>query len=211
MSPLLIGFVGVLLLPLFVATWRASLVGLAVQGVLMGVIAHRLHGAPHDASGWLTLVDVVVVRGLWAPAALYGVLRAKKAPSRNDVIPANLLSWTLAFGVVLVAFNVAGPLAPEGGDGETLLAASIAAVLLGFLVLATQPGCLSQIVGALRIENGIALFELGTPSHEDTVEIKLGQIAIVVLTIALYRGYLAALGAGIAPDASNGEAEAPTL
>jgi hydrogenase-4 membrane subunit HyfE len=211
MSPLLIGFVGVLLLPLFVATWRASLLGLAAQGLLLAVIAFELHGQPRGASDWLTLFDLAVVRGLFAPAALYGALRSIDAPPRNDVIPPNLLSWTFAFGGVLVAFNVGDVLVPESGDAQTLVSASISAVLLGFLVLATQAGHFSQMVGALRIENGIALFELGSARHHESVEIQAGQIAIFVLTVGLYRGYLAALGTGADAPVANGEPEAPTL
>jgi hydrogenase-4 component E len=206
-SPLLIALLGVLLLPLFVATWRTSLAGLSCQGFLMAWIAYRM-APPVAASDWLTMVDLVLVRGLWAPIALYGVLRANKAPSRNDVIPPNLLSWSAALAMVMVAFSFAEVLVPESGQQQTLIAVATSGVLLGFLVLATQSGPFSQMIGVLRLENGIALFELGGEHHHEALALRIGQIAVVVLGIALYRRYLAVLSTTAAPpDAVEG----PTL
>lgn len=208
MSPLLIALLGVLLLPLFVATWRTSLAGLSCQGFLMAWIAYRM-GPPAGASDWLTLADLVVVRGLWAPLALFGVLRMRDAPPRNDVIPPNLLSWATALAMILVAFTFSEVLVPENGQQQTLVAVATCGVLLGFLVLATQSGPFSQMVGVLRLENAVALLELGGERRHEALGLRLGQIAVVVLTIALYRGYLAMLTAN--PEAVDGVADNPTL
>lgn len=209
MSPLLIALLGVLLAPLFIATWRTSLLGLSCQGFLMAWIAYRIGAEPSTANDWLTLADLVLVRGLGAPLALYGVLRAENARPRNDVIPPNLLSWTVALGVVLVAFNFAGLLVAENGDQQTLVGVATSGVMLGFLVLATQSSPFSQMIGALRIENAIALFELGGERRHDPLGVHLGQIAITAMTIALYRWYLETLS-----DSSSSAEEAspgPTL
>lgn len=194
MNPLLIALLGVLLLPLFVSTWRTSLFGLSAQGFLMAWIAYRMGPPPSTASEWGTLVDLIVVRGLWAPFALYGVLRAQNAPARNHVIPPNLLSWTAALGIVVVAFSFSQILVAESGQEQTLVAVSTASLLLGFLVLATQSNPFSQMIGALRIENAIALFELGGERHPEPLGLQLCQIAVVVLTVGLYRWYLRMLG-----------------
>jgi hydrogenase-4 component E len=210
MSPLLITLLGVLLVPLLVGTWRTSLLGLACQGFLMAWIAYRLSPELDTASAWVTLCDLVVLRGVAAPAVLYRVLRSQNAPKRNDVIPPNLLSWTVAFGIILVAFNLSGSLVPGRGEQQTLVAVAAAGVLLGFLVLSTQSGPFSQMVGALRIENAIALFELGGARDRAPLGIHLGQIAVVAGTVALYRWYLETLGAGA--DATPESAlEEPTL
>ena len=194
MSPLLIALLGVLLIPLFVSTWRASLAGLASQGLLMAWIAHRLDPTMGAAHSWITLADLILVRGLGAPLVLYAVLLAAKAAPRNDVLSPNLLSWTLALGLVLVAFNFSELLVAEAGEQQTLVAVATAGVLLGFLVLASSSGPFSQIVGALRIENAIALFELGGEHHAQPLGLQLGQVAVVVLTIGIYRAHLSKLG-----------------
>lgn len=190
MNPVLIAFVGVLLLPLFVASWRLSLLGLALQAVLMAWSAYELHPALDSFGAWATMVDLVLVRGLGAPLLLYAVLRSQGATARNDVIPPNLMSWTLAIALVLVAFRFADLLVPSEGAEHSFVAAASAAVLLGLLVLSTQTGPFSQMVGALRIENGIAMFELG--GHHDPA-MQVAQTVILVLTILLFRWYLKTL------------------
>jgi hydrogenase-4 membrane subunit HyfE len=214
LSPLLIAFLVILLVPLFVATWRTSLLGLACQGLLMAWIAYRLVPPPGAPSDWLTIAGFVIVRGLGAPLALYGVRRRQNAPSRNDVIPANLLSWTAALAMVLVAFNFAELLVHEDGDQRTLVAVSIAGLMLGFLVLATQPDPFSQMIGALRIENAIALFELGGGRHHPSLGLQIALLLVVIATIVLFRAYLVMTGEVSAPvpvARPSSPPEAPTL
>ena len=186
MSPLLMGLLGVMLVPLFVATWRSSLLGLACQAVLIAWAAYRLDPNLRAPSTWIMLADLVLVRGVGAPLLLYRLLSSQKQRARHDIIAPNLLSWTIAFGLVLAAFNLSAALLPVDGDQRALLAVATAGVLLSFLVLASQSTPFGQIVGALRLENGIALFELGGEPHHDGALIQLGQVAIVAGTVALY-------------------------
>lgn len=190
MNPVLIAFIGVLLMPLFVASWRLGVYGLALQGLLMAWTAYELHPSLDTVSAWITMFDLVVVRGLGAPIALYAVLRAQRVAPRGDVIPPNLMSWTLAIASVLVAFRFADLLVPVQGNEHSLVAGATTAILLGLLVLATQTGPFSQMVGALRIENGIAMFELG--GHHDPA-MQVAQTVILIATILLFRWYLSAL------------------
>ncbi len=190
MSPLLIALLGILLIPLFVATWRTSLLGVGCQGLIMAFIAYRLDPTPSTPGDWIALADLAIVRGFGAPFALYTVLRAQNAPPRNDLIPPNLLSWTLALGMVLVSFSFAELLVSDPGEQRTLVAVAAAGVLLGFLVLATQSGPFSQMIGALRIENAIALLELGGEKHESPLGVQLGFLGVFIATIAFFRWYL---------------------
>jgi hydrogenase-4 membrane subunit HyfE len=204
MNGILIAFELVLIVPLFVATWRTSLLGLSLQGALMAWIAFR-HGAHLSIDGGLEVLDLVVVRAILAPLVLYRVLRAQNAPRRNDVIPPNLLSWTLALALVVLGFRVGAALVPAEGDAQTLVAVSTSGVLLGLLVLSTRSSPFSQMIGALRIENGIALLELGSP-HREAVAIRFGQTAVVLGAVLLFGWYLRRLDA-----APAGSAEDPAL
>jgi hydrogenase-4 membrane subunit HyfE len=209
-SPLLIALLGVLIVPLFIATWRTSLYGLGAQGVLMGLVAWRLgHGAA-DASAWLTLADLVLVRGLVVPAALYDVQSSANVPARHDVIAPNLLSWTVALGMVLVSFGFAELLVPEPGDQRTLVAVTTAGVLLGFLVLASQSSPFGQMVGALRIENSIALLELGGARHEPPLFLQLALLAVFIGTVGYFRWSLKGLHEVAAQKVAE-TVEGPTL
>lgn len=203
MSSLLIALLGVLVIPLFVATWRTSLFGLGCQGLLMALIAYRLDPHPNTVQDWLTLVDLAVVRGVAVPLLLYTVVRAQNAPARNDLIPPNLLSWTMALGMVLVSFSFSERLVDVAGEQRTLVAVAASGAMFGFLVLATQTSPFSQMVGALRIENTIALLELGGKRHESHFAIQLGLLAVFIATVALFRWYLTILGT----DEADGQAD----
>jgi hydrogenase-4 component E len=212
MSPFLVALLGVLLIPLFVATWRTSLLGLGCQGVLMALIARQLEPAPNTFGDWLRLFELAIVRGIVAPLALYGVLRKRNTPRRNDVIPPNLLSWTLAFSLVLVSFSFAELLVRDSGEQQTLVAVASTGILLGFLVLSTQSAPFSQMIGALRIENAIALLELGGKRHESPIAIQLGLLGIYAATVAFFYSYLMGLRSSGAPGTEPGAAfEGPTL
>ncbi|HVY29878.1 MAG TPA: hypothetical protein VHB79_25135 [Polyangiaceae bacterium] len=186
MSPLLMGLLGVMLLPLFVANWRSSLLGLSCQGLLIGWAAYRLD--PHLASPhtWLTLADLVLLRGFGAPLLLYRALRGKNRALHQQFFSPNLLTWTIALGLVLAAFNLAASLIPQDGDERALTSVATAGVLLAFLVLASQAGAFGQVVGALRLENGIALFELGEQQRHEHITLHIGQLALVLATLSLY-------------------------
>jgi hydrogenase-4 component E len=190
---LLVAFLVVAFTPLLVATWRTSLLGLGLQGLLMTAIVLQ-RGWPHDAGGAVLLVDVLVLRTWFVPRHLYGILRSQAAPRRSDVIPANLLSWTLAFALVVLAFRFASVLEPTGGDPALHVAVSAAALLLGLLVLGTQNTTFSQTIGALRLENAIALFELAG-GHALPLPVQLGVSAVLVLTVLTFGRFLGTAGA----------------
>lgn len=211
MNPLLIALLGVMLGPLFVATWRVSLLGLSAQGFLMAMVASSLASGPRAAGDWLTLFDLVAIRGVVAPLALYLVLRRHDIPARLDIIPPSLLSWTVALAMVLVAFNVSEVLVADGGEQATLVAVAIAGLLIGFLVLATRGGPLSQIVGVLRIENSIALLELEGGHHHAPIAQQAGLLLAFLGTVVAVRWYLALLPVRPEAPPAAPAAEGPTL
>lgn len=188
MTYLLVAFLIVVLGPLFIATWRTSVIGLGLQGlVLTAILAQRgWHPSPSAA---VLLLDLVVLRSWFLPRHLYGILSRQGRPRRNDVIPANMLSWTLAGGLVMVAFHFANLVVPGGGVESTHLAVATASLLLGLLVLGSENTTFSQITGAIRIENAIALLELSS-EHELSFPIQLGVTGILLATVLLFGRFL---------------------
>lgn len=193
MTGLLIAFVITLLVPLFIGKWRTSLLGLAMQGALMASIALRQRGIHLSVESAVTALDLVVLRAVAMPVALYLVLRRQNAPARNDVIAPNLFSWAMALALVAVAYRTADRLVPVEGNEQALAAVACAAFLLGMFILSTARGTVSQIIGLMRIENAIALFELGSLSDHVSVGIRISQTAIMLVSIGFYRWYLVAL------------------
>ncbi|MEW6434311.1 MAG: hypothetical protein AB1730_22660 [Myxococcota bacterium] len=211
MSTLLVALLGVMLLPLFLGKWRMSLFGLACQGLLLGWLAVEGHAEPPDAEGWLRLVDLVVVRGLLAPGLLYVVMRSRDSAARHDVIPPNLLSWTLAGALVLGAFTFAEGLVPEAGDARLQAGVATAGLLLAFFVLGSQSSTFGQMVGALRFENALALFELGAPEPEQPIWLRAGLLVVFLVTVGFLVHYLETLGPETPPTAPTDAPEGPTL
>lgn len=229
MSALLIGMLGILLVPLFVASWRLSLLALAGQGLIMAWLGFQLDPGLHHAATWLSLVDLLLLRALGAPLVLYLVLRARHTLPRGDVQPPSLMSWTVAVAAVLISFRFAELMVPayepSADQTQTFVAAATASLLLGFALLATQTGPFSQMVGVLRIENAIALFELGLAAqpttgadgellelgarHGHPLALAAAQTAILVLTLLLFRWYLTNLPAPTPGKRSVLEAQRP--
>jgi hydrogenase-4 membrane subunit HyfE len=192
MTGLFIAFMGALLIPLFVATWRTSLLGLLVQGALMASLELRGHAIASPEAA-VAIVDLVVVRAVAVPALIYLVLREHGAPLRNDVIAPNLFSWALALALVVMAFRSADVLVPAGGDEQAIVAVSASAFLLGLFVLSTSTGVFSQIIGLMRLENAITLYEIAPHSHREPLGVRVAQIVVLIGMIGFARWYLVTL------------------
>jgi hydrogenase-4 component E len=202
---LLIVFLVVLIVPDLTASWRLSLVALGAQGLLMtAMVAQR--GWTVSATGVVLLLDLLLVRTWFIPRHLYAIMARLGGPDRRDVIPANLLSWTMAGALVLMAFRFGALVEPGGGVEATQVAVAAAGLLLGLLVLGTQAGTFSQVVGVLRVEYAIALFELGA-DHELALPVQLGLTAVLLLSVLTLGGFLRRLGGG-AGEPAGGERQA---
>lgn len=197
MTYLLVAFLVVLVTPLLTASWRLSLVGLGLQGLLMAALVAQRGWEP-SAGGVLLLLDLLLLRTWFVPRHLFDIMRRLGGPGRRDVIPANLLSWTMAGALVLLGFQFAALVQPGGGPAATLVAVSATGLLLGLLVLGTQASTFGQIVGVLRIEYAIALFELGS-GHEPALPVQLGVAAVLLLSVLTLGAFLRRLGAA-GPD-----------
>lgn len=201
MTGLLIAFTIVILVPLFVSSWRTSLLGLSLQGILLTALAlgHGHLGAVDLAVG---AIDFALLRSLFAPGLVYLSMRQRKVVLRNDVIAPNLISWTCAIGLVVASFRVADTLVPVESDEQFLVAVASAAFSVGLFVLAAAQGTFSQIAGLLRLENAIALFELGSP-HESPAALRIGMSLLLMVSVLFYRWFLDAPDSSseMAPDA----------
>jgi hydrogenase-4 component E len=208
MTYLLVAFLAVVIAPLLTASWRLHLVGLGLQGLIMtALVAQRgWTGSPADA---VLLLDLLVLRTWFVPRHLFAVMGRPGGPAgpagrvgaagvRADVIPANLLSWALAGALVLVSFHAAALLVPAGGPAAIQVAVAASGLLRGLLVLGTQVSTFAQIVGVLRVEYAIALFELGG-GHQASLPVQLGLTVALLLSVLTLGAFLRRLGAA-GPD-----------
>lgn len=207
MAALLIAFLVIAVVPLLAASWRTSLLGLSLQGFLLGWIAWRVHGHL-SAPAVLSLVDLLLLRAIVAPRALYQVLSTHHAPRRNDVIPSNLFSWALVAALVFVSFRFGAAILKTDFANALHLATATAALLLGMFVLSSQNSMFTQIIGLFRIENAIALFELMSP-HQFLIPVQVGVSCIFLLTILYASRFLRNAMQHVSDP--QGDDEGPTL
>ncbi len=153
---------GVVVLCAVVTLWRRSLRAivraLAVQGVALALVAFALGLHGHDRGLEVVAGLVLLAKGVVVPTLITRVVRHDVASRETQPlvnVPASLvaagvlifLAFAVSRSVTALASNASGRLIPYG----------MAAMLIGFFALATRRKAVSQIVGLLLVDNGIAL------------------------------------------------------
>lgn len=153
---------GVVLAGGVLALWRRDLRALvsvlALQGVALATLASVLAVEGRDVALGVVAGVVLLAKAMVIPNLLARVVRRdpgsrETAPLVN--VPASLVA---AAALVVVSYLVAGRLTSLFPDPLTRLAPlGLATVLIGFFALVTRRKAVSQIVGLLLIDNGVAL------------------------------------------------------
>jgi hydrogenase-4 component E len=133
----------------------------ALQGAILGVLALLMHGVG-DGLPVVIAFATVLIKGTLIPAMLRRAMR--EASIRREVEPIidfipSLLAGAVATGLSVV-FARTLPLAPQQ-EASLLVPASLATVLVGFIVLATRRKAITQVAGYLVLENGVFIMGMG--------------------------------------------------
>jgi hydrogenase-4 component E len=137
---------------------RALIFVLSLQGVALAALAIDLAVEAGDAGLGVVAGIVLIAKGFVIPGLLGRVVRSdpssrETAPLVN--VPASLVSAAV---LVVISYLVAGSLTHFFPDTLTrLVPLGFATLLVGFFVLVTRRKAVSQIVGLLLIDNGVAL------------------------------------------------------
>ncbi len=153
---------GVVLACAVLALWRRDLRALvavlALQGIALASLVAVLAVADGNVglgavAGLVLLAKGIVIPGLLARVVRHDPGSREAAPLVN--VPASLVA---AAALVALAYLSADRLVAAFPSPLTRLATiGLATVLLGFLLLVTRQKAVSQIVGLLVLDNGIAL------------------------------------------------------
>ncbi|HUY48586.1 MAG TPA: hypothetical protein VMV92_23180 [Streptosporangiaceae bacterium] len=145
-----------------VTLWRRDLRAivsvLAVQGTALGVTAVVLAARSRDIGLGITAVLVLAAKGVIVPVLLRRLVRSDPGSRETSPlvnVPASLIAAALLIVVSYLASGKVTALAP--GTAARLAPIGLATVLIGFFMLATRRKAVSQIVGLLLIDNGVAL------------------------------------------------------
>lgn len=140
---------------------RALVQAVSLQGVLLGLMPLLVH--EHlEAAPVVTSIVTVLLKGVAIPMMLLRALR--QLPIKREIEPLLGLVTSLvlaAFGTALaVAFSRSLPLVEDTSSphAHLVVAASLATVFSGFLLLITRLKAVTQIVGYLVLENGVFVF-----------------------------------------------------
>jgi hydrogenase-4 membrane subunit HyfE len=187
MTNYFVAYVAAFFLPLLFHSWRVAVLGLGVQGFLLGLILAE-HQHPWSLTLLLEYANLFVIHGLFVPWFLFRSMRGHDTPSDFTLISKNLVQWVLAFLLVMVAFVFGDTMAPDNSLEALQVGTATGAILIGVLVLSNQTHPLGQIVGLLMFEGGVTLVELLSP-HAMPLPVYLGislVFAVFVVTCGQY-------------------------
>jgi hydrogenase-4 component E len=130
------------------------------QGAMLGIIPLLVHEKP-SIPAILAAAAAIVLKGIVIPAIMIRALR--DAQIKREVEPLIGFMPSIILGAAATAFALllTGSLTQADEQALTLIIpASIATVLVGFILLTTRFKALSQVVGYLVLENGIYIFSI---------------------------------------------------
>jgi len=181
---------GGLLLSGVLMLWRRELAAivrlLVVQGVLLAALAVLLGVREHSVELYLVAVGVLVLKAVVLPGVLLRVLRDSGDVREAEPL-VNVTSSLLAAALLtLVAYAVSRPLVALAPSATTrALPVGLAVVFLGFFVLVTRRHALSQVVGFLLLDNGIAATAFLATSGVPLVVELGGSLDLLLLVLVL--------------------------
>lgn len=152
---------GALLLTAVLIVWRRELAALvrllSWQGVALAAIPVTLGAHLHDGALLAVGVAVGVLRAVVIPRVVARLLVREDTPRETEPL-VNTVSALLAVAVLTaLAYAASAPLvALDPSPAVRAVPLALAVVLVGVLVLVTRRRAVSQIVGFLMLDNGIA-------------------------------------------------------
>ena len=187
---------GAALVCAFVALWRRGLVAivhaLAIQGVAVAAVALLLGLHEHDPEPIVVAALVLALKGGVVPGVLLRVVREGHETRETEPlvnVPASLLA---AAALTLIAYATTRDLVALDPAPETrAIPIGIAITLIGLLTMASRRKAVTQIVGFLLVDNGIALVAfLGTSGVPLVIELGVALdvlLAVLILQVLTAR------------------------
>ena len=181
----------IVLLSAVVTLWRRSLRALvralALQGVALAAVAMVLGLRGHDHGLEVVAALVLIAKGAVVPALIARVVRHDTA-SRETQPLVNVPASLVAAGVLIfLAFASSRPITSLASSASgRLIPYGMAAMLIGFFALATRRKAVSQIVGILLVDNGIALVAFLATAGVPLI-VELGASLDVLLVVVVLR------------------------
>jgi hydrogenase-4 component E len=181
--------VALVLVCAFVVLWRRGLVAivraLTVQGVALAGVALLLGMHDHDAEPIIVALLLLVLKGGVLPGVLLRIVRTSDETREVEPlvnVPASLLA---AAGLTLLAYATTRDVVALDPSPETkAIPIGVAVTLIGLFVMITRRKAVTQIVGFLLLDNGIALVAFLATAGVPLV-VELGAALDVLLAVLI--------------------------
>ncbi|MCV2395703.1 hypothetical protein OEB99_15415 [Actinotalea sp. M2MS4P-6] len=205
---------GALLVTAALLVWRRSLAAsarvLAVQGASLALLVGAIALEEREVELGVVALVVLALKGVVIPAVVARGVRVsgvqrEDAPRLNPT--AGLVAAT---GLTTLAYLVSEPISAAiagrgvvaSGPGAFAVPAGLTLVLVGLLLVVTRRRALSQLVGFLVLDNGIAAVAFLTAAGVPFV-VELGvslDVLLVALILAVLSGRLHAVIGAVTVD-----------
>lgn len=130
----------------------------AIQGILLGILPVAVN-REFTLPVLLAALTAIIIKGFVIPRFMLHALRDAKIKREVEpligLLPSLILGAVATVCALLFASHL--PLA-ETHASRLIVPASIATMLIGFIMLTTRFKALSQVIGYLILENGIFIF-----------------------------------------------------
>ncbi len=190
---------GLLLLTAVLQLWQRSVLApvalLVVQGFALAGLVATIAVAEGEGEALAMAAVILVLKAGFLPWALVRTARLTRVHDGLDPGARPAVGLLAAVLLTTVAYLVSQPLIGETPTAATsAVPVGIALVLLGFLILLTRHIAVSQLVGFLVLDNGIAatgfLLSGGLPLTTEIgvlIDVLLVVLILRVLTVRMVR------------------------
>ena len=180
---------GLVLVCAFVVLWRRGLVAivraLTVQGVAVAALALLLGLHEHDPEPIVVAALILVVKGAAIPRVLLRIVRSSDETREVEPLVNVPTSLVAAAALTLLAYATTRDVVALNPTAETrAVPIGIAVILIGFFVLVTRRKAVTQVVGFLLLDNGIAVVALLATAGVPLV-VELGVALDVLLAVLI--------------------------
>ncbi len=168
----------------------------ALQGVLLGIMPlifwNWQSSAPHGELVFLSLVNIAV-KGIALPLLL--ILAMRRAQVRRELEPLVSYAFSQLIAMLIIAGCFVGYryLIGTAAANSALLAIPVAAatMLMGLFIIIARRKAITQVIGFLVFENGIAVFASGLMVHHGAI-VELGIlldvfVLVFIMGIAVFK------------------------
>lgn len=200
---------GGVLLAAVLAVWHRDLSVvvrrlLVAQGVALAAIPLIRGVHEHDRALLLVGLGVLAVRAVLLPWLLHRALGAERQERRESApLVSTTASLLMVTALVVAAFTITQPVIALAPSTSTNAApAAVATVLIALFIMATRRHAISQTVGLLMLDNGIAatafLLTAGVP-----LIVELGaslDVLFVLIVLGVLTGQLRKAFGGVDLD-----------